>query len=73
MPETKPFAYCDQLVKQFEAVIQKPIPGRSSFYYTGVDLGTACVVLTVLDDTRKPVAELTATPMSSAMEWWWTT
>ncbi|MGG4340313.1 ethanolamine utilization protein EutJ [Paenibacillus lautus] len=56
MPETKPFAYCDQLVKQFEAVIQKPIPGRSSFYYTGVDLGTACVVLTVLDDTRKPVA-----------------
>ncbi|TQR46538.1 ethanolamine utilization protein EutJ [Paenibacillus popilliae] len=56
MPETKPFAYCDQLVKQFEAVIQKPIPGRSSFYYTGVDLGTACVVLTVLDDSRKPVA-----------------
>lgn len=56
MPKTKPFAYCDQLVKQFEAVIQKPIPGRSSFYYTGVDLGTACVVLTVLDDTRKPVA-----------------
>ena len=56
MPETKPFAYCDQLVTQFEAVIQKPIPGRSSFYYTGVDLGTACVVLAVLDDTRKPVA-----------------
>ncbi|WP_106767092.1 ethanolamine utilization protein EutJ [Paenibacillus faecalis] len=56
MPETKPFAYCDQLVKQFEAVIRKPTPRRSSFYYTGVDLGTACVVLSVLDDTRQPVA-----------------
>jgi len=56
MPETNPFAYCDQFVEQFEAVIKKPILERSSFYYTGVDLGTACVVLTVLDETRKPVA-----------------
>ena len=56
MSETQPFAYCDQLVEQFEAVIRSPIRKQSSFYYTGVDLGTACVVLSVLDETGQPVA-----------------
>ncbi len=50
------YQYCDQLVKDFEEVIENPIKSKSSVYYTGVDLGTACVVLAVLDEDRKPVA-----------------
>lgn len=50
------FAYCDRLVKDFEAVIRQPVPGPSAVYYTGVDLGTACVVIAVLDENRQPVA-----------------
>lgn len=57
MPETKlTFEYCDQLVKDFEEVIKHPIVSRSSVYHAGVDLGTACVVIAVLDDNLKPVA-----------------
>lgn len=47
---------CDELVKEFEQVIKNPIIKKSSVYYTGVDLGTACVVLAVLDENYKPVA-----------------
>lgn len=50
------FAYCDELVQQFEDAVEKPIKSKSSVYYTGVDLGTACVVVCVLDENRKPVA-----------------
>ncbi len=50
------FEYCDKMVQDFEEVIEKPIINGSSVYYTGVDLGTACVVLAVLDENYKPVA-----------------
>ncbi len=50
------FEYCDQLVQEFEDVIENPIKSKSSVYYTGVDLGTACVVVAVLDENYKPVA-----------------
>lgn len=50
------FEYCDQMVQKFEEVIEKPILNNSSVYYTGVDLGTACVVLAVLDENYEPVA-----------------
>ncbi|CRK81817.1 ethanolamine utilization protein EutJ [Neobacillus massiliamazoniensis] len=50
------FEYCDQLVKDFEKAVEHPIVGKSSVYYTGVDLGTAFVVLAVLDENYKPVA-----------------
>lgn len=50
------YEYCDQLVQEFENVVERPIIGTSSVYYTGVDLGTACVVLAVLDENHKPVA-----------------
>jgi ethanolamine utilization protein EutJ len=50
------FEYCDQLVRDFENVVKNPIVSKSSVYYTGVDLGTACVVLAVLDENYKPVA-----------------
>ena len=54
--ENVTFEYCDTLVRDFEKVIQHPIVGKSSVYYTGVDLGTACVVLAILDENYKPVA-----------------
>lgn len=50
------FEYCDKMVEKFEKVIKRPIVSDSSVYYTGVDLGTACVVLAVLDENYKPVA-----------------
>ncbi len=50
------FEYCDKMVQDFEEVIKKPILNGSSVYYTGVDLGTACVVLAVLDENYRPVA-----------------
>ncbi|MDS1003283.1 ethanolamine utilization protein EutJ [Clostridium sporogenes] len=50
------FEYCDNMVRKFEEVIEKPIVNESSVYYTGVDLGTACVVLAVLDENYNPVA-----------------
>lgn len=56
MSETIAFAACNQLVRDFEKVMKKPSIKRSPVYYTGVDLGTACVVLAVLDENYKPVA-----------------
>ncbi|NFO56581.1 ethanolamine utilization protein EutJ [Clostridium botulinum] len=50
------FEYCDNLVHDFEEVINKTIVSKTSTYYTGVDLGTACIVLAVLDENYKPVA-----------------
>lgn len=50
------YEYCDQLVRDFETVVKKPIKTKSPLYYTGVDLGTACIVLAVLDENYKPVA-----------------
>lgn len=57
MPENKvAFDYCDELVREFEQVVENPIRRKSSVYYTGVDLGTACVVVAVLDENHRPVA-----------------
>ena len=57
MSKIKPsFEYCDKLVSDFEFVIEKPITKKSSVYYTGIDLGTACVALCVMDENYKPVA-----------------
>ncbi|MBP1743041.1 MAG: eutJ [Firmicutes bacterium] len=50
------YEYCDQLVRDFENVVKNPVREKSSVYYTGVDLGTACVVLAVVDENYKPVA-----------------
>lgn len=57
MPENQlTFEYCDKLIHDFEAVMEKPIAQGAKAYYTGVDLGTACVVLAVLDENHRPVA-----------------
>lgn len=47
---------CDELVSKFESVIDHPKRTNKTNYYTGVDLGTACIVLTVLDTHYEPVA-----------------
>ena len=57
MPEKRlTFEYCDNMVADFEKVIKHPIREKTSVYYTGVDLGTACVVLAVLDENKRPLA-----------------
>ena len=50
------FEACDRLVREFEVVIERPVKEPSAVYYTGVDLGTACVVLAVLEEHFRPVA-----------------
>lgn len=50
------FNKCDKFVADFEKAMKHPIKGKSSVYYTGVDLGTSCVVLAVLDENYRPVA-----------------
>lgn len=50
------YAFCNTLIETFEKVVANPIKGPSEVYYTGVDLGTACVVLAVLNDKYEPVA-----------------
>ncbi len=52
----KLFKECNVFVRDFEKVIKQPIKSGATKYYTGVDLGTACVVVAVLDENRKPVA-----------------
>ena len=56
MPEVNDFRFCDTFVDEFEKVVEHPVKAKSSVYYTGIDLGTACVVLAVLDENRRPVA-----------------
>ncbi len=50
------FDFCDKYVEQFEEVIKHSKKTDSKKYYTGVDLGTACVVMVVLDENYQPVA-----------------
>lgn len=50
------FSYCKKLVEDFEAVIEKPKLDKTTKIYTGVDLGTACVVIAVLDENKQPIA-----------------
>ena len=50
------FSEVDKFVAEFENVVKNPIKERSSVYYTGVDLGTACTVVATLDENKRPVA-----------------
>lgn len=50
------FDKCDTMIDEFENVVKHPIVEKSRVYYTGVDLGTACVVMVVLDENRRVVA-----------------
>lgn len=55
MKKQPDFELCDDFVSRFESVIDNPVKGIGP-YYTGVDLGTACVVMAVLDKDGQPVA-----------------
>ena len=50
------FTYCNEIIKEFENVVKNPVTKPSSVYYTGVDLGTAFIVVAVLDENFRPVA-----------------
>ena len=50
------YRYGDKMIDDFEKVVKNPIKTKSKVFYTGVDLGTACVVIAVLDEEFKPVA-----------------
>lgn len=50
------FEKSNQLIKAFEGVLNAPVKKQSAVYYTGVDLGTAFVVMVVLDEHKMPVA-----------------
>lgn len=50
------YRYCNKMIDDFEKVVKNPIKTKSKVFYTGVDLGTACVVIAVLDEEFKPVA-----------------
>ena len=56
MSDILDYTYCDEFIDKFEKVIKNPIKSKSKVYYTGVDLGTACVVIAVLDENFEPVA-----------------
>lgn len=50
------FEKSNQLIEAFEEVLNAPVKNKSAVYYTGVDLGTAFVVMVVLDEHKMPVA-----------------
>lgn len=48
---------CDRLLDRFAAAMEKPhVADSGKKYYTGVDLGTAYIVLAVIDENGEPVA-----------------
>lgn len=55
MSKRPDFTACDAFVERFEEVIAHPAPTGGT-YLTGVDLGTACVVMAVLNEAGEPVA-----------------
>jgi ethanolamine utilization protein EutJ len=46
----------NEYISRFERVIETPVRGKSGGFFTGVDLGTACVVLAVVDASGQPAA-----------------
>jgi len=50
------FEECEQVVKEFEDKIINPKISSGTKFLTGVDLGTAIIVLVVMDESFKPIA-----------------
>ena len=48
--------HTNKLIKKFEKVIEKPSLVKSDKLFTGIDLGTAFIVLAVVDEEGNPVA-----------------
>lgn len=49
------FEKCDLIIKDFEESINNPKKPVDDILYTGVDLGTAFIVISVLDKDMKPI------------------
>jgi ethanolamine utilization protein EutJ len=50
-------AACNNVITQFASVLETPVkPANGATLYTGVDLGTAYIVLAVVDSAGNPVA-----------------
>lgn len=54
--EANILAKSNELIQAFETVLKAPVTTSSSVYYTGVDLGTAFIVMVVLDENKRPAA-----------------
>lgn len=54
--EVEKLAGANDLIAEFVKVIDKPQPVKGKKLYTGVDLGTAYIVLAVVDENGRPVA-----------------
>lgn len=54
----KSFSNCNKLISTFELVLKQKLKNKKvdDSYYTGVDLGTAYIVMVVLDKNKKPIA-----------------
>lgn len=51
------FSNVNNIITEFEESVIDPIkPGKEDKLYVGVDLGTAYIVLVVLDENKKPIA-----------------
>ena len=50
------FARCDEYIRAFEAACKTPVVRKGAVCRCGVDLGTACVVVAVIDENGNPVA-----------------
>lgn len=56
MKVSEAFSYCNNLISDFEKAIKTPGKKHTDFFLTGVDLGTSCIVLSVLDEDYQPIA-----------------
>lgn len=54
----KSFSNCNKLISTFELVLKQKLKNKKvdDSYYTGVDLGTAYIVMVVLDKNKNPIA-----------------
>lgn len=50
------FQYCNEIIDRFERACKKATVRKDAAYRCGVDLGTACVVVAVIDENDQPVA-----------------
>ncbi len=46
----------ENLIEEFEKVVTNPITDKCKKYYTGVDLGTAFIVMVVMNEEGRPIA-----------------
>lgn len=56
MRNSRSFQYCDKLIHRFEAVCRKAAPRPEAEYRCGIDLGTAYIVMAVIDEEGQPAA-----------------